>query len=131
LISRGTDATNTELLFEYDKELFSKSSQNNIVIKIVLRPKDISKSIGSIGVTFGQDETLKSKKIDLSSVNFSAETKFISTLTLNFKRVSNGPATIRIQNLGENHYDYLMVRVIPTTSDGDYIDYKPDIKLDR
>jgi hypothetical protein len=108
---RGTDENNRILEFQYDRELFQKKPE--VIVKIVLRPREDSSGNGKIRVSFLQGGQSRSIDKEFIGEDFDERTKKISTLTLKFNKFNNDAAKVRIENRGDNHFDYLMVRVIP------------------
>jgi hypothetical protein len=114
---RGTDEDHSAIEFEFDSDLFKNEDKNQIIVKIVLRPKVIQSGLfqGEIGVTFSQEGAIgRSVRKVLRTSDFDSRAKYISTLTYKFNRQNQKKAKVRITNLGAKHFDYLMVRVIPT-----------------
>jgi hypothetical protein len=128
---RGTDENNRILEFQYDRELFQKKP--DVIVKIVLRPREDSRGNGKIRVSFQQGGQSRSIDKEFIEEDFDERTKKISTLTLKFNKFNNDAAKVRIENRGDNHFDYLMVRVIPDFEGIDQPEvikdeYRPEIR---
>jgi hypothetical protein len=114
---RATSSDKKHLVFEFDDYLFKNPNEKNIVVKIVLRPKTIiagTPRVGKINVAFTHGDRTAVQSKQFAQTDFSSDSRYISTLTLKFARRGGGAAKVRISHDSGGHFDYLMVRVIPT-----------------
>jgi hypothetical protein len=114
---RGTSSVSKSLMFEFDNYLFKNPNEKNIVVKIVLRPKTIiagTPRVGKINVAFTHGDRTAVQSKQFAQTDFSSDSRYISTLTLKFARRGAEAAKVRISHDSGGHFDYLMVRVIPT-----------------